>query len=427
MEQDIMEINIRLREKWLSSLSLLLFMMVIFAHQREVPVETLLRYGSLLFVVAAYFIDYPPLKTENSSGEIHLTEYSLWLLFWMAYLMFSSLWAIQFSNVRATVFNTFKVALVAMIVGPHIKTREDLIFSLKLLLAALCYMLALFALRTPFSAWTTARAGGVLGLHANDWARNCALGSLLSLFLFCYEKRRRWVWLLLVLAFSGFALISGSKNALLIIIFQMGLFILLKSRGSKRLAVILGTFLILVLMLYLTLNVTVLYNIVGYRFERMLIDLGFMPGTANSNGSTGERIFFIQTAWALFKEHPLLGVGCNNFSAYLASIHYHNPKYSHCGFVELPATLGIFGFLLYYLRYLYLLVSLRLKKHFSSDLLSILLFVLVARILVFDFSTISMYTYNNYLLLMFASAALFMDEKDSSNHQSFQNNGGKTL
>lgn len=411
-----MEINIKFKENWLSTFSLLLYLIALFTYQKSGGIQTLIRYGTLFFVIIAYFFDHPPFRTEKERGTFHLTENSMWLFLLLIFLASTSIWCLEFANVKGTVFNIFKVALVCIIVEPHLKSREDIEQVIKLLLLALIYMVLVYMIKTPVTQWGGVRAGAVVGVSPNDWARNCNLGSIVALYFFFTAKKNRIVYFSLVLFFCAFALLSGSKNAILIMVFQMGLFIYLKTKKGFRFLVIVGTFLLLTLLIYLVTELPFFYNLLGRRIVDMMVELGLISGTANQYGSTRERIFFIKTAWEVFKTHPLLGVGCNNFSSYLKSIHYSNPKYSHSGFVELLSTTGIVGFLIYYVRYLYVIVCLK-KKAFSHDSLYILLFVVLLRIFIFDISTISMYTYNNFIILMFASALLFSTNQKKENIQ----------
>ena len=378
--------------------AVVLYFCVLFAHQRENMVDTVLRYGSLLLLLGVWFQTYVMPKLKERDVVIRIPIFLVWLLTLFCYMACSLLWSIDAESGYRVLFNMARMILACTAVLPHFRTREELRRLLALILFSLVYAIGMLMLRLPSGALGVERIGEEIGQHSNEIGRMAAVGGLLALFFFTIKRQFRWSYLVLLAGFLFCVFMTGSKNAVLIMLFQIMLYwILISGRRMRVLKIFFGAG-ILILVFWLIMTNTVLYDLVGKRIENKLY---IFVDSSQADGSTRERMFFMRTAWELFKERPVFGVGLNNFAAYLQSIHYENAVYSHSGFLEILSTLGIIGFVLYYS--LYILVAVRLfPKALQRDRMGAVLFCLCLRMLVFDFTTISAYIYNGYFYLMAA-------------------------
>lgn len=397
-------LNFRIEPAFLCDAALLVYLCVLFAHQQETMIDTFLRYGSLLFVVAAYMIVYPPFKSGTGVFVLRNSGFETWMLMIFAYGVLSTFWSINNTNAYNVLFNLAKTMLVCFSVRPHLKSREAINHTLLLLLFALIYMMVLLVLKTPVYEWGTERIGAAINQHSNEIGRLTCMGALLSSYFLTSQKKNRFLLIGLVGIFSVGALMTGSKNAIFILVFQLGLYYLLVSGNYKRILVIAGIALSAFMIYQLIMTNAVLYALVGKRLERMF---QLFTGGSDIDGSTRERLYFIKTAWHVFQSKPILGTGLNNFSAYLSSIGYRNAVYSHCGFLELLSTLGFVGFVMYYSMYIKVLGKL-IGAALKRDMLVAMLFTLNLRVFLFDVSSISLYTYNAYITLMLGFACVYV-------------------
>lgn len=402
--------NIRISYTTLCDLALLVYFCVMFAHQQENTFDTILRYGSFLFVFCVYILVYPPINRLKRQQTVRISTFEIWILFVFLYGAVSLFWSMDAGRSFHVLFNIGKTMVVCFLVYPHLNDRKSINRTLLLMLLALVYMMVLLILKTPYAAWGTERIGAAINQNSNEIGRLVCLGAVLTFYFMNLYKNNKWILVPVFFSFCAVALMTGSKNAIFIMIFQIGAFYYLISGKGRRILVLAGAIAVIYLIVYFVMNNDVLYGLVGIRMERMF---RMLTGGPAVDGSTLERLYFMETAWKLFLHNPILGIGLNNFSAYLASIGYSNVVYSHCGFLELLSTLGAVGFCIYYFMYVKVIRQL-MKPAFKKDLLAVLLFVVNLRVFLFDISSISFYTYNSYitLILGFASAQILkLDEK----------------
>lgn len=382
--------------------ALALYLCVLYAHQRENIFEMILRYGTLALVILVYAVIYGKASlNDRTKQRLGTGYYAVWASVFMVYAGLSFFWSIDGSAVISAIVNIFKPMLACFAVLPRIRTEKGIERILQVILFALVYMLLLLVIRTPFSTWGTSRVGSVINQHSNTVGRLTNFGILLSLYFLTTQKKHRNLFIVLMICFAVCALMTGSKNAIFLLIAQVSMYYFLISGTWKRLLVVICVVVGVVLLLYLVMTNEVLYNLVGVRIEGML---ALVVEGDFSDGSTRERLYFMRTAQALFMERPIFGIGLDNFASYLESIFYENAKYSHSGFLELLSTLGLTGFILYYSMYIQSIVLLIKPVRRRNRLAAVLLTYTVCAFL-FDISTISMYNYPSYLPLMLSFVA----------------------
>ena len=158
---------------------------------------------------------------------------------------------------------------------------------------------------------------------------------------------------------------------------------------------VLFTVLILALLLYLVMQLPFMSSIRD-RFADMF--------TALSGGGTRKstdgwlRVQYVQLGWDLFKKNAVLGIGLGNANIYTMQLYGRN-HYLHNNFVELLATLGGVGFLMYYGMYAYMLGIFWRCRKFRDRLYDICLVLMVVRV-VMDYGVVSFYNKEAYVFLL---------------------------
>ena len=198
-------------------------------------------------------------------------------------------------------------------------------------------------------------------------------------------------------------LLSGSKKALIMIIMGICLMEYFNSK-SERISKIFGHIIITIIALcigwYLIFNVEMFYSVLGTRIERTVNYI--LSGGTTFDNSTRERQYYISIAKELFKQNPILGVGLNNFRAYIGRIGYSHVAYSHNNYWELLSCLGIAGTSIFYSMHLYLGMKLWKLLQKRRNPLTVLMTVLLILYVVCDYGAVTYMNIFQYIIITFA-------------------------
>lgn len=105
--------------------------------------------------------------------------------------------------------------------------------------------------------------------------------------------------------------------------------------------------------------------------------------------STKWRHYYIEEGLKTFYKNPIIGIGIDNFKE-VSGI-----SYSHNNYVEMLATLGLLGFILYYSIYFYLV------RHLVRCKANLLDFIMVFSLLFMDLALVSYYMRFYWISLMY--------------------------
>lgn len=186
------------------------------------------------------------------------------------------------------------------------------------------------------------RIGESLSGNSNTVGFNFGLISLVTVWGYCTDKKKKYLALFIILAL--FVLVTGSKKALIIIVFDFLLMLIYQKRDAGIwLKVGIG----LAIVLYLVFNVDYFYNIIGIRIESMLFTWTKGSNISYYSYSTEMRDYMIREGFGFFLQHPIFGGGYNYFYAHTSTAY----DYSHCNYIEMLCSFGIIGTLLFYLKH----------------------------------------------------------------------------
>lgn len=189
-------------------------------------------------------------------------------------------------------------------------------------------------------------------------------------------------------------LMGGSRKNIVAIPLIALLFALFSGNGVKKAKTMLLLLLILALGLYALQTVPALSQIQS-AMEGMFNGLG-NGAEEDVDGSTAQRMLLMEQGIQVWMEHPLLGVGWNNYR-------YYNTEglYAHNNYVEMLASLGIIGFLLYYAMFIrvgYLLCSAFWNRRVRKE--DILLLGYSASMLIMEIGSITLYGKERMVLML---------------------------
>lgn len=237
-------------------------------------------------------------------------------------------------------------------------------------------------------------------VNSNTLAVFLAFSSIVFFHLFL--KHRKWYELTVAVLLVLIIAITGSKKGILDILVGFFLVIIFgndkadKNRHLRRFTLIIGV----LLGLYILWQ-TPIFAVLRERVEMMF---GFFRGnSARIDYSTFERRILIEAGLRQFTVTPVLGVGIDA-SSYVSRQVSGYSTYLHNDYVELLATGGILGFLLFYIPILKLLKgNIKNSKVSESSRLCVILLTIF---MINGIAAVQYFTKLSYIILSVSTSSI---------------------
>lgn len=313
------------------------------------------------------------------------------VMFLMAYLLFgavSILWA-ESSGAAFTKVRTILLLLAFLVLATTyiVKIGKPIYVMAAISIGSLAlavYMIAQYGFSGIFEAFeeTEERVGDLIN-NVNAIANSLVVGLLAMIGMaFLYKK----IWLVIPIAFTSICLFAaGSRTATISLIVGLVILILfwLKSMKSSM-GRLVGTVSIIVAAVAIFFLVRDLpaFQTLTMRMENIF---SFFTGEAKviKENSTEVRMDYIRLGWEQFLRTPIFGngIGC---AGYAMEETYNRVTYLHNNYIEILASGGIIGFILFYAPYAMALVALLkrvFKEHDRTPVVVITLVLLITRLI----------------------------------------------
>lgn len=212
------------------------------------------------------------------------------------------------------------------------------------------------------------RLGGQVE-NENYLGMSLASAAVVSFFFFVHERRYWDVATFLFFSVMTFA--TGSRTALLGLIvgvFLSVLFLLDFSKGNgKRNAIIIVLSLLVIVLFFVVLFTVPAFARIKERTINMAKSL--FGHDESGDGSTNARVGMVKLGWEAFKKHPFGGVGAGSSGLISDYGDLHN------NYIEVLASYGIIGFVLYFIPYILSLAQLipSIKKRNKTCFIAVVL------------------------------------------------------
>lgn len=384
----------------LFDIAFLFYLIAFFVYYHDEPGYEIIRMvASLIIVILGVLVC---LITKHKSINI----YNIWYLLFILFCFFSLLWAKDESQVTSVLTSMVRIFILGIFLTARIKEQRDVENLFSFFLISVIY-LDLFVGKLMIDFYSSHlfylhRFGDNFAYNSNSTAILNVISVLIIIHKLKDNKSLRQKALLIAVLFFCIVviLLTGSKKGLLGLMFGVFLLLFQKIKGVKKLEWIVMSLILVVALVQLVLNVPFLYETVGHRIDDLM---NLFLGTGESDISSNNRLKLIEYALQLWGEHPILGVGLNNFSIYQSI--GESGYYSHNNFVELLADLGIIGFLLYYS----LPIKLLFMKIDTNFDLQVLLKTIIGVMFFFDLASIS---YQDIRIQLFMCLAFLVFHKN---------------
>ena len=337
--------------------------------------------------------------------SIRLDIFSILFLLFVLFCYISSVWAKNPERTIGKVYTLIQLFMMSVILFTYLSYAENTEhFMMCLFISGLIgsvYILGYYGIEGYKKLLLEGERVGTEITNVNTIGLNMAYTVVIG-FYYGYIKKKRYAYFLILLPVI-LSLGSGSRKALTLLVAGVALILLMEYRKNVSLlkffkVVLAGAVLVAVVYWLSTLPA---FETIFNRFDTML-----ESGSKRDNSSV-VREKMIEAGWDYFKKHPLTGVGIGN-SNYVTYHYVGRNTYLHNNFIELLASIGIFGFMIYYSMYIYILINLFTLSAKEETTTALVLFVIILMTLVLDYGMVSYYDKTTYIYLTAAAAEVYV-------------------
>jgi len=341
---------------------------------------------------------------KKSSTYLRISLHTIWYGTFILLAVASSLWAFYPASSFTAIPRMVEVLVIGICMLKYITNRDDMERFLTLMLLSFIFMTFYILAMTPVSGWLTGFLGSeVTGYNSNSIGFMSSTGVLIAFYK--GYIRKKMIFFPLMLIPVGMVLLTSSRKSMFMVVVGLAMIVALytgKKHYILRIFIILGVSAAFIVAIF---KVPILYQLIGQRFASM--SDYFVGGDKTADYSIVRREYFIQSARNFFNEHPIIGLGFNNFGITLGR-NYANYSYAHNNYWEIASDLGIVGFITYYWFYVYLFVKL-LKKVMKGSTLSILFFSYLCILIMSEYGMVTYYTRTEQMMLILCFVSLSID------------------
>ena len=364
----------------------------------------------MLLVLAITFVSSLQLiKNSFSRFGYYLNQikiFYVYLLFFI-YVLASSLWRMSPRVASASLENEmFRLVLLFFSLGIYCTNWEKCKKMMYMILFTTAYFAVVYLVTSPIETYGTTNMGGITFIWRNTASYTGMSVGFLGVYLIGQSKKM--LTKILVIASIGIcivmALITGSRKGIFQIVLYFGLYVVLQKGLAQKIKAIA----IIVILVLLGVYIIQQYEFLGYAYiERMM---GIFDKSYD-DGSVEARDFLMQTGINIFKQRPIFGAGADAVRSYLGYVGNKNVNYSHSNYIELLASFGIVGTLIYYLYFLKQTIFALFNKNKDKDRFLIYAAAILITMFILDYV---MMTYNirqNIFLLYFVVRCIEVKRK----------------
>lgn len=335
------------------------------------------------------------------------THFCRWYLLFLMYSLCSA--SLMRENVFPTLYQMLVVLILTFCFCVVITSKETLELTVFIyILAAVCMGILIISYNPQYlieniEGLDRVRLGEDETGNANIFSSLMMFSGVFASWQVLYKKNpilRIFSILSLVFILYLMALSGGRKTIIALIACTM-FFIWKKSghSGKKRVLSIVVICSLLYLLVYLTMNVPWLYDVVGNRFEGFF---SFISGSDNGQvSSDSTRKKMIEIGFQEWTRRPIFGHGLDSFK-FFNRMETGHMYYSHNNYVEMLYDFGLIGFLFYYI-FVYKLYKKLVALPEEHKNYSILGIGILIELLVFDMGGVAYYMNGNMIMLCIVS------------------------
>ncbi len=354
--------------------------------------ETMFSYSAISRFALLAFVGVSILVTRGKHWSYYLTAYLFVALWSVANIAFGHAVNTGYATkMTQTLFLNLLFLYAFVCYCRYVQSVASVLNIFRWLVAAFCVPCLLGGIGTVFSGQRLS----IMGLNSNVIAIIAAYACIIfanDMFASRPGKQRRTKIYVIILLLTTI-LLTGSRKGL--IIPAVGIYSLICVRKPRKFVLYsLAIAAAATVVLFLIINVDVLYNVVGYRVEAIL---QYLAGEEYNEVSLASRSNFILLGWMSSQDSLFWGHGLDCFR----TLRYSYGTYSHNNYIEILYSLGWVGVVIYYMPYLYTFwpVSKQRKKSMNSVALSSALLI---PFIICDYMNVTYFTRTDLIIPLMA-------------------------
>lgn len=363
---------------------LILYVLLLFTAQETLLPPRWHSFVMYMFILVTFIVGIGKRKLNF----FVVNKYTIFYLILLLYSFVSTLWGVEM------VLGALYVMMVALIITFCIVRTIDSNNKLDLCVRVfVCSgdVMGVMLLWTGQVFNAEERLGQSLTGNANSFSALLMVAAVFAAWLFIYKNNKAdKVFNMLSLAFLLFLMgMSGGRKTIMAVVVCFIWFMLGKDnmKASTLCRNLFFVVLALVGIYFATMNIPILYETIGERFESLFVL--FYGGTSDvtSDSVRKQMIFLAVEQWSY---NPIWGYGLDTFKYFnqRTTGHFY---YAHNNYAEILYDLGLIGFLIYYGFIFKLLLNLR-KLNQEAKPYKMLGIGLILLVLVYDIGGVGYYT-----------------------------------
>lgn len=327
-----------------------------------------------------------------------------WYLLVVMWGAISCIWSLNTSQFELYVLLYASVIIVGTLcVAAYISDEADVDRVMMLIIVAGCIAGLRFCWYTPWDSilksgyYMRGTFGSLLDdvTNYNNYTSHLCIINIIAGY-YAIVKKKKWCYIAYTLLFA-ILIFGGSRKNLVVIPLITIYFAISSGSVSNKLRNFLLSLAVVICGFYALMTLDFLSQIRDTFFQ-------MITGVSSSiatDASTQERLYLIDTAKQVWWDHPILGVGWDNFR-YYNGLHV----YAHNSYFELLACTGIIGFCLYYYYYLRLLGRsvMHALRGVSNEWDMLVIGVMIG-FLIQEYGAITLYGRERMIMLLIVSTA----------------------
>ena len=356
--------------------------------------SSMIKYTEIVLLLFGILELISVIKTRKISFNLPIVFIVLFALF----CILSSSWAFNYVLAIEKGKTMFLLSIFLLVSYNYFNRRDNGLEKLLKIIAIVGVLFSIFILMyyNPIDYVNRLFLGERIGFeiaNVNSIGVMVTISFIICVFYAVFKSDKKYYFLSLFPLIVGIG--SGSRKSILFVmisLFIMLIYFVFKANNKKKRNIIVFSICTLIVLMFLLYILKVPF--ITTQVDRLIGMVNGVLGIGEADHSTMLRVSYIKAGLNQFVKTPLFGVGIDN--ARLINV---NLTYLHNNFVELLTSVGIIGFLLYYVTY-FIVFYYFIKKRKQFNEYYLICLCIILNMFILDYGTVSYYSKTTYIYFL---------------------------